>query len=101
MAGDHYIQAALMGRWGEPPAKAPRERTVVVRMKQPSKTFPTTPENIGKENNLYPAWLEKFWGVYEGDLIRAAADLDVGPLQPGDESYLLLHVAALTSMPQS
>jgi len=95
MAGDHYIQAALMGRWGEPPTEPLRKRGVVVRMKQPPKTFPTTPENIGKENSLYPAWLEHFWHVYEGDLIRAAADLDAGPLQPGDEGYLLLHVSAL------
>jgi len=54
MAGDHYIQAALMGRWGEPPTKAARERTIVVRMKRPAKTFDTTPENMGKEKSLYP-----------------------------------------------
>jgi len=86
MAGDHYIQAALMGRWGEPPTKALRERNIFVRMKQPAKTFETTPENVGKENNLYPAWLEKFWQVYEGDLIRVADVLDGGALQPGDET---------------
>ena len=84
-----------MGRWGEPPAKAARERTIAVRMKQPPKTFQTTPENVGKENSLYPAWLEKFWHVYEGDFIRAAGDLDAGALQQGDETYLLLHVSAL------
>jgi hypothetical protein len=84
-----------MGRWGEPSAKASRERAIVVRMKQPVKTFETTPENVGKENSLYPAWLEKFWHVYEGDFIRAAGDLDAGVLRPGDEAYLLLHVSAL------
>jgi hypothetical protein len=95
VAGDHYIQAALMGRWGEPPARSARERTIAVRMKQPAKAFQTTPENVGKENSLYPAWLEKFWQVYEGDLISVAAALDAGALQPGDETYLLLHVSAL------
>jgi hypothetical protein len=101
MAGDHYIQAALMGRWGEPPAKALRERSIVVRMKQPAKTFLTTPDNVGKESNLYPPWVERFWHLYEGDLIRVAGALDVGAflnasvLQPGDEAYLLLHVSAL------
>lgn len=95
MAGDHYIQAALMGQWGEPVTKAPRERGIFVRMKQPSRTFPTTPENVGKENNLYPAWLEKFWHVYEGDLVRVAGRLAQAPLDEGDELYLLLHVAAL------
>lgn len=84
-----------MGRWGEPPSKAARERTIAVRMKQPAKTFQTTPENVGKENSLYPAWRETFWHVYEGDFIRAAGDLDAGVLQQGDETYLLLHVAAL------
>ena len=59
MAGDHYIQAALMGRWGEPRTKAPRERNVAVRMKLPAKTFMTTPDNVGKENCLYPPWVEK------------------------------------------
>jgi len=43
-----------MGRWGEPPTKAPRERKITVRMKQPAKTFQTTPGNVGKENSLYP-----------------------------------------------
>jgi hypothetical protein len=95
VAGDHYIQAALMGRWGEPPAKAPRERTIVVRMKKPPKTFLTTPENVGKENNLYPAWVEKLWQLYEGDLIRVAGDLDAVALQQGDEAYVLLHISAL------
>lgn len=52
VAGDHYIQAALMGRWGEPPARSARERAIAVRMKQPAKTFQTTPENVGKENSL-------------------------------------------------
>jgi hypothetical protein len=70
-----------MGRWGEPPAKAPRERSIAVRMKKPPKTFQTTPENVGKENNLYPDWVEKLWNVYEGDLIRIAGDLDAGALQ--------------------
>jgi hypothetical protein len=95
MAGDHYIQAALMGRWGEPPTKAPRERNIAVRMKQPAKTFETTPENVGKENSLYPAWLEKFWQLYEGDFIRVAGGLDADALQQGDEAYLLLHFSAL------
>jgi hypothetical protein len=95
VAGDHYIQAALMGRWGEPPTRSARERAIAVRLKQPAKTFQTTPENVGKENSLYPAWLEKFWHVYEGDFIRAAGDLDAGALQQGDETYLLLHVSAL------
>jgi hypothetical protein len=95
VAGDHYIQAAFMGRWGEPPAKAARERTIAVRMKKPPKTFLTTPENVGKENNLYPAWVEKLWNLYEGDLIRVAGDLDAGALQQGDEAYLLLQVSAL------
>jgi hypothetical protein len=54
VAGDHYIQAALMGRWGDLAGKVPRERTIAVRMKQSAKTFQTTPENVGKENNLYP-----------------------------------------------
>jgi hypothetical protein len=49
VAGDHYIQAALMGRWGEPPTKAARERAIVVRMKQPPRAFQTTPEKVGKE----------------------------------------------------
>ncbi len=84
-----------MGRWGEPPTRTPRERNIIVRMKQPSKTFETTPENVGKQNNLYPAWLEKFWHLYEGDLIRVAGDLDAGTLNRGDEAYLLLHVSAL------
>ena len=84
-----------MARWGEPPARSARERAIAVRMKQPAKTFQTTPENVGKENSLYPAWLEKFWHVYEGDFIRAAGDLDAGALQPGDETYFLLHVSAL------
>ena len=84
-----------MGRWGEPLAKAPRERTIAVRMKKPPKTFLTTPENVGKENDLYPAWVEKFWQLYEGDLIRVADGLDAGTLQQGDEAYLLLHVSAL------
>jgi hypothetical protein len=84
-----------MGRWGEPPARSARERAIAVRMKQPAKTFQTTPENVGKENSLYPAWLEKFWHVYEGEFIRAAGDLDAGALQQGDETYLLLHVSAL------
>jgi len=84
-----------MGRWGEPPGKALRERNIAVRMKKPTKTFQTTPENVGKENNLYPAWLEKFWQVYEGNFIRVADDLDAGALQPGGETYLLLHVSAL------
>ena len=61
-----------MGRWGEPPAKAARERSIAVRMKKPPKTFLTTPENVGKENNLYPPWVEKLWNLYEGDLIRVA-----------------------------
>jgi hypothetical protein len=95
VAGDHYIQAALMGRWGEPPARSARERAIAVRMKQPAKTFQTTPENVGKETSLYPAWLEKFWHVYEGDFIRVAGDLDAGALRQGDEAYLLLHVSAL------
>jgi hypothetical protein len=101
MAGDHYIQAALMGRWGEPQTKPLRERSIAARMKQPAKTFLTTPENVGKENNLYPSWLEKFWNIYEGDLIRVASDLNVGAflnasvLSPGDEQFLLLHVSAL------
>jgi hypothetical protein len=42
MAGDHYIQAALMGRWGEPATKASRERSIAVRLKRPAKTFQTT-----------------------------------------------------------
>jgi hypothetical protein len=84
-----------MGRWGEPQAMAPRERSIVVRMKQPAKTFQTTRENAGKENSLYPPWLEKLWHLYEGDLIRVAGDLDAGALQPGDEAYVLLHVSAL------
>lgn len=84
-----------MGRWGEPPSKARRERSIAVRMKQPAKTFQTTPENVGKENSLYPTWLEKFWHVYEGDFICAAENLDGGALQQGDETYLLLHVSAL------
>lgn len=84
-----------MGRWGEPPARSARERAIAVRMKQPPRTFQTTPENVGKQNSLYPAWLEKFWHVYEGDFIRAAGDLDAGALQQGDETYLLLHVSAL------
>lgn len=95
MAGDHYIQAALMGRWGTASAKPLRDRVIVVRMKQPPKTFETTPANVGKENDLYPEWLEKFWHLYEGDLIRLSADLETGTLQPGDEVFLLLHVAAL------
>jgi Protein of unknown function (DUF4238) len=95
MAGDHYIQAALMGRWGEPTTKAARERDIVVRMKHPPKTFETTPEKVGKENGLYPAWLEKVWQLYEGDLIRVAAELESGALQNGDEAYLLFHVSAL------
>jgi hypothetical protein len=45
-------------------------------MKQPAKTFQATPENVGKENSLYPPSLEKFWHVYEGDFIRAAGGLD-------------------------
>ncbi len=84
-----------MGRWGEPPAKAARERRIVVRMKKPPKTFQTTPENVGKENNLYLPWVEKLWHLYEGDLIRIADDLDAGALQQGDEAYLLLHISAL------
>jgi hypothetical protein len=95
VAGDHYIQAALMGRWGEPPARSARERAIAVRMKQPAKTFQTTPENVGKETSPYPAWLEKFWHVYKGDFIRVAGDLDAGALRQGDEAYLLLHVSAL------
>jgi hypothetical protein len=84
-----------MGRWGEPPAKAARERSIAVCMKKPPMTFQTTPENVGKENNLYPPWVEKLWNLYEGDLIRIAGDLDVGALQQGDEGYLLFHVSAL------
>jgi hypothetical protein len=84
-----------MGRWGEPRTKSARERNIVVRMKQPAKTLATTPENVGKENSLYPAWVEKLWCLYEGDFIRAAGDLDAGALQQGDEAYLLLHVSAL------
>jgi hypothetical protein len=98
MAGDHYIQyiqAALMGRWGEPTTRAPRERNIAARIKQPAKTFETTPENVGKENSLYPAWLEKFWQLYEGDFIRVAGDLDAGAPQQSDEAYLLLHFSAL------
>jgi hypothetical protein len=37
-------------------------------MKQLEKTFQTTPENVGKENSLYPPWVEKLWHLYEGDL---------------------------------
>jgi Protein of unknown function (DUF4238) len=95
MAGDHYIQAALMGRWGEPETTAPRERNIVVRMKKPAKTFETTPEKVGKENGLYPAWLEEVWQLYEGDFIRVAGDLEAGALKEGDEAYLLFHVSAL------
>ena len=84
-----------MGRWGEPPTKVPRERTIVVRMKQPPKTFETTPDNVGKENSLYPAWVDKFWQLYEGDLIHVAGDLGAEALQQGDEAYLLLHISAL------
>ncbi len=78
-----------MGRWGDSPTIAPRQRNIAVRMKQPAKTFETTAENVGKENSLYPAWLEKRWHIYEGDFIRVAVDLDVGALQPGDEAFLL------------
>jgi hypothetical protein len=67
-----------------------------VRMKQPPKTFQTTPENVGKENSLYPAWVEKLWNLYEGGLIRVAGNLDAGALQQGDETYLLFHASALT-----
>jgi hypothetical protein len=81
-----------MGRWGEPPTSAPRERTIAVRMKKPPKTFLTTPEKVGKENNLYPRWVEKLWHLYEGDLIRVAGDLDAGALQQGDEAFLLFLV---------
>ena len=46
-----------MGRWGEPAARSARERTIAVRMKQPAKTFQTTPENVGKENGcIRPDW---------------------------------------------
>jgi hypothetical protein len=83
------------GPLGRAAGKAPRERSIAVRMKQPQKTFQTTPENVGKEKGLYAPWVEKLWNLYEGDLIRVADDLEAGALQQGDEAYLLLHISAL------
>ena len=84
-----------MGRWGTASTKRLRERHIVARNKKQAKAYDTTPEKIGKDNNLYPGWLEKFWQLYEGDLIRVVADLEDNKLQPGDEGYLLLHASAL------
>lgn len=95
MAGDHYLQAALMGRWGSECNKALRYRPICVRMKQSATPFSTVPDAVAKQKRLYPDWLEKIWHSYEVDLPRIAAALERGPITNSDASYLLLHVAAL------
>jgi hypothetical protein len=95
MSGDHYLQAALMGRWGAPCNEDLRYRPICVRMKRPAKLFPTVPDAVAKENQLYPKWLEKIWHSYEVDLPRVAAALERGQITTDDASFLLLHVAAL------
>jgi hypothetical protein len=97
MAGDHYLQAALMGQWGKPCNKALRYWPICARMKESATAFdePTTPDAVAKQNNLYPTWLEKIWQSYEGGLPRVIADLERGEITSEDAAFLLLHVAAL------
>lgn len=96
MAGDHYLQAALMGRWGRPRNKALRYWPICARLKESATAFePTTPDAVAKQNNLYPAWLDKIWQSYERELPRVIADLERGQVTKADASFLLLHVAAL------
>jgi hypothetical protein len=95
MAGDHYLQAALLGRWGRSSVKGMRYWKVQAKIKRSGQVCEMSPDALGKVNGLYPPWLEKVWHTYEGDLLRVAADLERGRLTSGDEQFLLLHAAAL------
>lgn len=96
MARDHFIQAALLGRWGRPSSDPARKRHVRVRMKTSATSSETSAESIGAQSNLYPASLEQLWQVYENHLPSVAADLERGRTPSnGGEQYLLMHAAAL------
>jgi hypothetical protein len=95
MSVDHYLQAAFMGLWGTVCDRRLRYRPICVRMKQSAMPFRTVPDAVCKKKNLYPGWLEKTWPSYEDDLPRVAAALEGGHIADGDESFLLLHIAAL------
>jgi hypothetical protein len=95
MSVDHYLQAAYMGLWGTACNKDLRYRPICVRLKQSATPFRTAPDAVAKEKNLYPGGVEKFWQSFESDLPRVAAALEGGHMTSGDESFLLLHIAAL------
>jgi hypothetical protein len=96
VATDHFIQAALLGRWGRPTNDPLRERVVRARMKISAISFTPRAQSIAAENNLYPTWLEKFWQVYEGSLPHVADQLEHRRvLTDDDKGCLLMHVAAL------
>jgi hypothetical protein len=69
---------------------------VRARLKTSAASFTPRAQAIAAENNLYPAWLEQLWRVYEGGLPHAADQLENRrPLSDDDKECLLMHVAAL------
>jgi len=55
MAGDHYLQAGLLGRWGKPSAKGMRSWKVQAKMKRSGEVCEMSPEGLGKVNGLTDA----------------------------------------------
>ena len=45
-------------------------------MKHSATSFTPRAQNIAAENDLYPAWLEQLWKVYEGTLPQVADQLE-------------------------
>lgn len=65
-------------------------------MKTSAASFTPRAQAIAAENNLYPAWLEQFWRVYERGLPHVADQLENRrTLSDDDKECLLMHVAAL------
>jgi hypothetical protein len=71
-------------------------------MKTSATSFAPRAQNIAAENNLYPAWLEQLWQVYESALPNVADQLERRRVLTDDDTVcLMMHVAALTLLIQA
>jgi hypothetical protein len=65
-------------------------------MKTSATSFAPRAQNVAAENNLYPAWLEQLWRVYEDALPYVANQLERRrAFTDDDKDCLMMHVAAL------
>ena len=75
--------------------EAPRQRPSLCDEAEAVEDVPDNAGERGQGEQPVSGLAGEVLACLRGDFIRAAGDLDVGVLRPGDEAYLLLHVSAL------